>query len=125
MPENNPIAMRLRSDIELDIIDPYISSHYQLSSSVRQICLTESPVKTRQINSDDDSYSTYGSKSSSSLGSPLSLSLEGEFVNRLTISRKTVAVQKMISQLVQDEARYPEMYHKGATISIFADNLMD
>jgi hypothetical protein len=75
--------------------------------------------------SNHEIYDLSNSASSSSLGSPLSLSLEGEFLSKLVISKKTTAVQKMISELIQDETNYPEVYQKEATVSVFDEDLID
>lgn len=108
---------RIKTGSSLLALHPLTSGEINLHST--------NLVKIPSSLSDHEIYDLSNSGSSSSLGSPLSLSLEGEFLNKLVISKKTTAVQKMISELIQDETNYPEVYQREATVSVFGEDLID
>jgi hypothetical protein len=117
---------RPRSHSKHHTTSSQISICHHPSSSAGCEHLLKSSGKIIYSIDDYQSSSLDNSRSSSSLGSPLTLSLEDEFVDKVSLSqKKPIAVQRMISQLVQDEARHSEIYRKEAIVSIFTDDLMN
>jgi hypothetical protein len=117
--------MMLRSNNGSDVNEQRILANCQFVTHSKDVYLSDLSKKAELYDNNYDIHSSDSSTRSSSLESTLSLSLEDEFINKVKITEKPRAVEKMISQLIKDEIKNPNMYRKGATISIFENDLLD